>query len=516
MSNELMKNFRKDINIASTIMENTIPMYESEEENIDSNDNSRVAQKQDLKRIMKALEVLAGKVDGYSETLVYTLKDTVDAILHGRGPNAKMILKLLMSQVGEIKLEGAFGNDDEVIKEDDEEFTPLTVNKVQLIKLNKKLDHAIEQLDGDDNKEIGNIVFDIISAILMKQRSKAKDSVKYLLKMLPDITVENAKEKVALMIVEGTMISGYGGIQESDTAFGTIRKVGSYHVGEAHSDGEHIDIDSDITIGFYNENENGERFDSDENVADMNKLDKAWEAMLKKIDKATVKLKTEDGRKYSIYCSYDTSGIEYWLRDDAFSFRFTASFDDVKSDGLSDKDLKAMEKGFDKVTSDVYNIIKGSLKSLDAHLKDGGFMDIMESKKSKKKPKLTETKSKVKKIQEDAEEKRATELLKSFLKKKDADSASKNGIKDIEVDGVSFTYGNRELSVYDDKTEKTYIWDVNNTSGRGNEFSLFDVIKESSKSKIHSKLDAMMEAVEAIDLENKKEEKVAVNKFLKK
>ena len=126
---------------------------------------------------------------------------------------------------------------------------------------------------------------------------------------------------------EGTMISGYGGIQESDTAFGTIRKIGKYHVGEAHSDGEHIDVDEQIGIGFYNEKENGESFDSDENVADMKKLDKAWEAMTKKIEKTAIDGKTEDGRKYNIHCMYDGSGIEYWLRDDNFNFSFTCSFE---------------------------------------------------------------------------------------------------------------------------------------------------------------------------------------------
>ena len=300
MSDELMKNFRMDMSVASEIMEDTIPMYESEAVEIDPNDNSRIAQKRDLKRIMKSLENLAGKVDGYSETLVYGLKDTVDAILHNRVPNAKMVLKLIMSELADIQLEGNFSDEDE------------------------------ESLN------------------------------------------------------EGTMISGYGGMQESDTAFGAIRKVGNYHVGEAHSDGEHIDIDETIHIGFWDEDENGKSFDKDDNVGDMKKLEKAWDTMLNKIQKSAIKGKTEDGRRYDIHCMYDSSSLEYWLDDDNFMFSFTCSFDDAKPEGLSDKDLKAIEKGFDEVISKTYNIIKGSIKSLDAHLVNGGFMDIMESKKVNK------------------------------------------------------------------------------------------------------------------------------------
>ena len=139
-----------------------------------------------------------------------------------------------------------------------------------------------------------------------------------------------------------------------------------------------IDLDEDLTIGFYN-SESDMGIDKEDNVADMGKLTKAWDKMTKAVDKVEVKGKTEDGRKYSIYCHYDTSGIGYWLSDDAFSFRFTCNFNDVKPDGLSDKDLKAIEKGFSKVIDKVDSVLRKSMKSLDAQLKDGGLMEIMES-----------------------------------------------------------------------------------------------------------------------------------------
>ena len=165
-------------------------------------------------------------------------------------------------------------------------------------------------------------------------------------------------------------------LSEGKSSFGDLSRLGSYRTGEVDPDGEYIDVDTDKIIGFYNEDSHL-GIDRDEDIVNLNKLTKVWDKMFSDIDKSDVKGKTEDGRRYSIYASYDVSGIHYWLNDDYFNVRFTCRFDDVKSTPISSKDIKAIEKGFDKVIDKAENIIIKSIPKLNAQLKNGAFMDLM-------------------------------------------------------------------------------------------------------------------------------------------
>lgn len=478
MSDELLKNYRKDIEEANSIAEESIPLHEQDE-------MAPIADRKDLKRMMKTLQVVADKVDGYSETLAYNMHDLLSALMYGKTQNAKMILKMMLNQLGDIQVEGKIGDTDyEIVLEEIDTIEEGSLERVMTMSYKNKYSGDIylvndnkwklklKGLKANGKKDVDfkdsnrwypeirdyftQLVKDAegIEGTFDSRTIKVKDHRQYesteinesegkSLLRDKDLSISLSKDGSMIYVLnqknhkDGTVGMDKNGryvddkfnyhstqntafislvtrvglkgeaknkaydvlekiklkkgkfedkessdkevMTEAKTEFGSIQKIGKYYVGEAESSGEHLDVDESRTIGFYN-SESDMGLDKDDNVEDIGKLSKVWDKMTSDIDKIVVKGKTEDGRKYQIYSHYDGSGIDYWLSDDYFSFYFTCSFDDAKPDGLTKKDLKDIEKGLDKVIDKVDSVIRKATPKLDAHLKDGGFMELMESK----------------------------------------------------------------------------------------------------------------------------------------
>ena len=176
-----------------------------------------------------------------------------------------------------------------------------------------------------------------------------------------------------------------------------------------------------------------------------------------------------------------------------------------------------MSHNFCSDVHEVSSLLQESEKSWGGD-KESSKPSLLEGKRPVKDKKVITEGKDEKFLVEDADDRRANDLLKMFDKKIDISKVVKSVSgepEEISIKNVSFSYGNRELSAYDEKTSKTYVWAVNNTSGRGDEYSLDDVIKEAYS--IDKDGDAILEQFEGLELSPNEEvicENIALREIL--
>jgi hypothetical protein len=143
------------------------------------------------------------------------------------------------------------------------------------------------------------------------------------------------------------------------------KKIGWWYVNDTNETEGYIDVEGHLGLNF----NNGKGLD-EEHIKDKKKILQIWDTMTNKLTSTDAAGKTEEGKPFEIYCTFDTSGFDYWAKDSFWNLQYTIIINTPKNATFTNKDLTIFEHILNTIRQKHMQILRKHIIEMNKNLKD--------------------------------------------------------------------------------------------------------------------------------------------------